>query len=370
MAKIILLGSYAPSLVNFRGSLLKEFVKQGHEVIAYAPEISPSVKTILEGYGVSYYDVPLSRTGLNPWKDIKTIIALRYLFLKEKPDAVLSYTIKPVLYGSIAAWLGGVSNIYSMITGLGYSFMGNSVKQRIVGKIAQLLYKISTKRNTKVFFQNPDDLSLFIKLDLVQKEQTVLINGSGVDLKHFSIKPLPEAVSFLLIARLIKEKGIQEYAEAARIIRDRYPDTKCTLVGRVDPSPAAINPIDLKNWQQDGLLDFKGRMEDVRPAIANASVYVLPSYREGIPRTVLEAMAMGRPVITTDAPGCRETVIDGLNGYLVPVKAHATLAKAMERFILHPELIQQMGIESRIIAEEKYDVHKVNEVIMREMTLC
>lgn len=371
MAKIILLASYAPSLLNFRGPLLKAMVQQGHEVIACSPEIDCDIESLLLEFGVASHSVPLHRTGLNPVKDWVTVSALKKLFLREKPDAVLSYTIKPVIYGSLAARFASVPKIHAMITGLGYAFSGNTLKQKIIGKVAQVLYRFALKKNNKVFFQNPDDLDLFIRLRLIQKKQMVLINGSGVDLEYYRNVFLPKKISFLLIARLIKEKGIQEYVEAARIIRERYPGINFSLVGWIDSSPTAIDPEDLKKWQLDDLIDYKGKMEDVRPAIVDTAVYVLPSYyREGTPRTVLEAMAMGRPVITTDAPGCRETVTEGKNGYLVPSQNPVALAGAMEKLILRPELIRQMGMESRNIAEEKYDVHKVNEVILREMDLC
>lgn len=371
MAKIILLGSYAPSLINFRGPLLKALVRQGHKVIACAPEITENLCQQLDEIGVSSRSFPLSRTGLNPVKDIKTIVALKNLFLQEQPDAVLSYTIKPVIYGSIAARCAGVVNVCSMITGLGYTFIGNSLKQRVLGMVTRFLYKFSLVYSRRVFFQNPDDRDLFIQLGLVSGDhQLAIIDGSGVDLDYYQYGALPSDISFLLIARLIKEKGVQEYVDAAGIIRGKYPGIKFTIVGWVDSSPSAISVEDLEKWQQVGLIDFKGKLEDVRPAISNTSVYVLPSYREGTPRTVLEAMAMGRPIITTDTPGCRETVIDGENGYLVPPQNPIALAEAMEKYILQPDLICKMGMESRNIVKERYDVHKVNKVILREMNLC
>jgi glycosyltransferase involved in cell wall biosynthesis len=349
---------------------LEALVQQGHEVIACAPEIDWNIEALLSELGVICYSIPLLRTGLTPLKDLNTIFALKKMFLREKADIVFCYTVKPVIYGSFAAFFAGVPEAYAMITGLGYTSGDNTLKQKVIGKIIMFLYQLVLKKNSKVFFQNPDDRDLFVSHGLVKKKSTCLINGSGVDLVYYNATPLPDKISFLLIARLIKEKGIYEYVEAVRIIKQRHPEVIFTLVGWLDPSPAAIDPEDLKKWQQNGLIKYNGKMEDVRPAIANASVYVLPSYREGTPRTVLEAMAMGRPVITTDVPGCRETVIDGENGYLVSANDPAALAVAMEKFIQQPKLIQRMGMAGRKMAEERFDVHKVNEVILHEMNLC
>ena len=361
-------GSFAPSLIIFRGVLIQDIISAGHKVIACAPEIDQNTAAWLLEAGVASHSIPLQRTGLNPCKDYYTVTILKKLLLLERPDVILSYTVKPVIYGSLSAFWAGVPNIYSMITGLGYAFSGNTLRRKIIGKIAQTLYRIALKKNNKVFFQNPDDRDEFVKLRLVKKRQSILINGSGVDLDHYQATPLPTKKAFLLISRLIKEKGIHEYVEAARIIKDQYDEVTFTLVGWIDPTPSAINPKDLQKWQHDGLIEFKGKMEDVRPALTDTLVYVLPSYREGTPRTVLEAMAMGRAIVTTDVPGCRETVRDGINGYLVPPNDSVALAKALEKFILRPELAIEMGRKSRQMAY-RFDVHKVNNVILRTMGL-
>jgi len=233
------------------------------------------------------------------------------------------------------------------------------------------LYRLALHFNQKVFFQNPDDMRLFLRKGLVRpKNQAVLVNGSGVDIDFFHPVPFPANVSFLLIARLIRDKGIYEYAEAAQRVKKRFPEVQFYLVGWLDSNPNCINEKDLQNWQTTGVIKYLGRLNDVRSAIEDCMVYVLPSYYpEGTPRTVLEAMAMGRPVITADAPGCKETVQEGKNGYLVPVRDAAGLAQAMERFIEQPGLIEPMGRISREIAVEKYDVRKVNSVILNAMEL-
>lgn len=368
MAKIIILASYAPSLINFRGPLLAAISKQGHEIIACCPNIDPETKSSLTELGVTTYSVSLNRTGINPIQDLFSFLSLKKIFRRLKPDIVFSYTIKPVIYGSLAAFAAGVPDIYAMITGLGYSFSRNTFKQKIIGNFTRYLYKTALKKNKRVFFQNPDDKENFVQQRLIKESKCRIVNGSGVDLDYYQTQPLPSKTSFLLITRLIKEKGVYQYVEAARIVRELHPSISFSLVGWIDSSPDSINPQDLKSWQQEGIIHFKGRMSDVRPAITQTSVYVLPSYyREGTPRTVLEAMSMGRAIITTDTPGCRETVEENRNGYLIPPRDAQALAKAMKQFVIQPDLAHKMGLESRKIATERFDVHKVNKVILETM---
>ncbi len=367
MAKILLIASYAKSLIRFRGKLIEELVGRGHQVIALAPETD--YEKDLNELGAQYLHLPLRRTELNPLKDIISLLYLISVYRKLKPDIIFTYTIKPVIYGSLAARMANVDRVYSMITGLGYVFTGNTVKQRILLSLIKLLYKASLKKNKTVFFQNQDDLNLFESLDLLHnKEQGVVINGSGVDLEYYDyVKYEKNKSSFLISARLLKDKGIAEFVEAARILKPVYPDVTFNILGPFDCSHSAIPRQDLELWTADGTVNYLGETDDVRPFIADSSVYVLPSYREGTPRSVLEAMSMGRPVITTDAPGCRETVRHGENGFLVPVKDSNALAEAMEYFILHPEKVATMGWASRKLAEEKYDVHKVNHAILETL---
>ncbi|MCL4454978.1 MAG: glycosyltransferase family 4 protein, partial [Deinococcus sp.] len=218
--------------------------------------------------------------------------------------------------------------------------------------------------------ENPDDLKVFRERRLLNDpSKAVLINGSGVDVEHFRPEPLPQEVSFLLIARLLRDKGVREFVEAARKVRRDHPQVRFRLVGWLDDSPSSITQAEVDGWVNEGTVEFLGRLEDVRPAIAQSTVFVLPSYREGTPRTVLEAMAMGRAVITTSAPGCRETVVDEDNGFLVPVRDAEALAQAMRRFLENPTLAAQMGARGRAVAEAKYDVRKVNRVIREAMEL-
>lgn len=366
--KFILVASHPDSLINFRGPLIRALLSKNLEVHVAAPDLDAdsSIRSSLESYGVNVHKIYMKRTGMNPISDLKTIFQLWILMKKIKPNYFLGYTHKPVIYGNLAAWMAGVNKQFALITGLGYTFQS---KILWLNHLLQFLYRISMRKVEKVFFQNPDDESLFQNLGIIKTSdnKSVVVNGSGVDLKKFNTSPFPKKIQFLLIARLLGDKGVREYFKAAKAVREKRPDIKFGLVGWIDNHPNAISKQELDERIDAGDIFFYGRMDDVKPAISESSVYVLPSYREGTPRTVLEAMAMGRPIITTDAPGCKETVKDGINGYIVKVKSSQALVKAMFSFIEQPELIESMGNNSRKIAEDKYDVDKVNKHMMLEM---
>ena len=368
--KFLLIAGYPDSLLNFRGPLIDSLLTVGLDVHVAAPGLSlaSNLGRQLEAKGVKVHDIPLRRTSMNPLSDFAALLSLWALMRRIRPDYVFGYTIKPVIYGSLAAWLSGVPKRFALITGLGYVFQEAEDSRRMLKRLVHLLYRFALARTNVVFFQNPDDQALFRKEHILKAEDlSVVVNGSGVDVASFRVAPLPEAPRFLLIARLLCAKGIREYAAAAALVRAKHPNVEFGLVGWIDDNPDSIAQAELDDWVSAGTLAYYGRLSDVKPAIENASVYVLPSYAEGTPRTVLEAMAMGRPIITTDAPGCRETVINGKNGYLVPVRSVDALEEAMLAFVHNPALMTCMGAESRKIAEEKYDVHKVNAHMLREM---
>ena len=366
--KFILVASHPDSLLNFRGPLIRALLSKDLEVHVAAPDLNADslIRRSLESYGVNVHKIHMKRTGMNPISDLRTIFQLWILMKKIKPNYFLGYTHKPVIYGNLAAWMAGVNKQFALITGLGYTFQSQILW---LNHLLQFLYRISMRRVEKVFFQNPDDETLFQNLGIIKTsdQKSVVVNGSGVDLKKFNIASFPRKIQFLLIARLLGDKGVREYFKAAKAVRKNHPDIKFGLVGWIDNHPDAISKKELDESIDAGDIFFYGRMDDVKPAISESSVYVLPSYREGTPRTVLEAMAMGRPIITTDAPGCKETVKDGINGYIVKVKSSQALVEAMLCFIEQPELIESMGNSSRKIAEEKYDVDKVNKHMMIEM---
>lgn len=371
MESFLIIASYSDSILKFRGALIDSLLSKGIVVHVAAPNLNydSSIVTALHQKGVILHDISLSRTGMNPVADLRTFFSLFFLVLRVKPTRILAYTIKPVIYGLLASRLACISERNALITGLGYAFQGNEERSRKkVRVLVQKLYGLALHGADRVFFQNPDDEELFRSLGVL-KESAVscVVNGSGIAVDLFAVAPLPVGPRFLLIARLLGDKGVREYAQAALQIKARHPETVFQLVGWIDENPDAVSESELDSWVASGAIDYLGKLDDVRPAIERCSVYVLPSYREGTPRTVLEAMAMGRPVITTDAPGCRETVIDDENGYLVPVKSVDALVEAMERFVLDPDLAVRMGKRSREIAVEKYDVHKVNALMLSEM---
>lgn len=369
----LLVASFPESIVKFRLELIKSLSAHGFKVHVACPGLANDSQTskCLIDLSVVIHDIPLQRTGMNPARDLSALFALRNLMRKIHANYVLGYTIKPVIYGSLAAWSTGVTNRFALITGLGYAFTGEATGlRRLLRTLIQQLYRFSLSRNRLVFFQNPDDEALFRELSLLNPAiPSCVVNGSGVDVAEYTTTALPERPSFLLIARLLGDKGVREYAQAAALVKQRFPEVTFRLVGWIDDNPDAISQAELNDWIGAGTIEFLGKLSDVRPAISDSSVYVLPSYREGTPRTVLEAMAMGRAVITTDAPGCRETVVDGDNGFLVPVQDAVALAESMGKFIDSPNLVAAMGARSREIAEEKYDVHMVNTVMLREMGL-
>lgn len=346
-------------------------VEKGHEVHVAAP-LCPdheAVQSELQRLGVTVHDLRMNRSGTRPIADLLLLVRMVLLMRAIRPRMSLCYTIKPVIYGSLSAWATAVPQRYALITGLGFAFTngGRGPITRLVGS----LYKVALSKVHKVIFQNRDDERFFRENGVISRStRTAVVCGSGVDLEEYRRAPLPAGrPRFLMIARLLGNKGVREYAAAAAQTRESCPNARFSLAGWIDQNPDAISRGELDALVNEGNIEFLGRLEDVRPAISNSTVYVLPSYREGTPRTVLEAMAMGRPIITTDAPGSRETVIDGENGFLVPVKSVDSLAKAMQKFVDDPDLATRMGERSREIAEEKYDVHKVNSVMLREMGL-
>lgn len=367
--KIAVLSSHTASLFWFRMDMMKDFIKHGHTVIALGPDSEADWKHTFREYNIDYRQLNVERNGINPFKDLKTFVQLFRFMKSEKPDKVFAYQAKTVVYGSIAAKLNGITEVYPLIAGLGSVFRGTGIKNKIVKTIMKVEYKIACSCSKKMFFQNNDDKNEFISNGLINVDKTVIINGSGVNLEKFQPAPLPSEPAFLFIGRLIKDKGIMEYLKACGIVKLQYPKTRFLLVGPYDSNPSALKPEELRPYIVDGIVEYFGEQSDVRPFIAQCSTYVLPSYHEGTPKTVLEAMAMGRAIITSDAPGCRGTVIDEYNGYLVTVGDIHGLVDKMKDFIANPTLCKKMGEVGLEIAKEKYDIKKVNRVILQIMGL-
>jgi glycosyltransferase involved in cell wall biosynthesis len=370
--KVVVVGGWAPSLVSFRGELLREVASRGHEVIAFAADGSPAIAAALAGMGVEFHGLPLERSGLNPVSDGRLLVGLARRLRSIRPDRFFAYNVKPVIYGGMGAAALRVSHRTALVTGLGYPFLDqHKLHRRALKVLVQRLYRTGLAGYHSVVFQNPDDLADAEQLGLVPTGARVLMtNGSGVDLDRFATAPLPDGPpTFLYVGRLVRYKGIFDFVEAARLLRERVPAARCQVVGWLDPHPSSASPAEVERWQRDGTIEYLGETGDVRPFLRAASALVLPSYREGTPRSVLEAMATGRAIVTTDVPGCRETVVPGVTGLLVPVRDPAALAEAMASLAGDRTRLAAMGERGRAFAEEKYDVRKVNAVMLEAMEL-
>ena len=365
--KIVVIGTDPGMLLNFRGDLLKSLVCAGLLVKTLSSSPSKNQKIKLKSIGVSASSIPISRNSLNIVHDIQTFIKIFFVYKKIRPDIVLSYTIKPVIWGGIASRFTKI-DFYALITGLGFTFQGESFKRKLLTKLVTLLYKISLKNSKAVIFQNKDNRDIFVNKGIVPFSKTCIVNGSGVDTVKFNVVKFPKNdIRFLCISRLLGEKGLREYAEAARIVKDKFPNVEFDLVGSEDSSPDAISLSEVDNWAD--CINYRGPSSDVRKYIKECHVYVLPSYHEGLPRSTLEAMSMGRPILTTNAVGCRETVKNSVNGFKVPVKSVEKLVEMMIWFIRHSDQIKKMGLASRKMVEDRFDVRKVNEEMLKIMVI-
>jgi glycosyltransferase involved in cell wall biosynthesis len=342
---VIIAANSSWNIANFRGGLIRGLKQAGYEPVAVAPPDSPGDARLAE-LGIEKIDLHIDRSGTNPFTDLRLLREYRAILKRLKPFAFLGFTIKPDIYGSMAASGLGIPAIPN-VTGLGTAFVRDGPLQLIV----TWLYRRAFAKVPVVFFQNPDDRQLFIFRRIVEVERTRVLPGSGVDLDHF--KPTPPTdgpIVFLLISRLLRDKGVLEYVEAARSLRPTLANARFQLLGPIDKgNRTSIGRADLDRWIEEGVIDYLGSADDVRPYIAAASVVVLPSYyREGVPRSLLEAAAMARPLITTQVPGCREILDDGVNGYVCNVRDPQSLAAVMKKFAdLPPEARAEMGAASR-----------------------
>ena len=371
---VAIISPYARTIVSFRGALIRELIDNGCRVSVLAPDYTPQIRAEVAQLGAVPVDYPLDRTGLHPIRDLFTLWRLWKILRNIRPTVVFAYNIKPNIYGTLAGWAARCPRRIAWITGLGHSFaqtQSSGLGKAILRGLILPLYQFALRTSNTVCFQNGDDKAEMVQRRLVSPRKAVVVGASGVDLREWlPAPPIFEPITFTLAARLLREKGIVEFAQAAQRIKQHYPNTRFLLLGGLDTNPGALREHEVRQWAEAGVLEWHGHVPDVRPYFAQTSVYVLPSYREGVPRSTQEAMAMARPVITTDAPGCRETVIDGVNGFLVPPRDVDALVAAMERFVQQPELIVSMGQASRKLAEERFDVHKINQRILEVMGIA
>ena len=377
--KIIICLNTAWNLVNFRSGLIRALVAAGYEVVAVAPKDKYAAR--LADMGCRFVPLHMENSGTNPFKDALLLWRFLLLFSQERPDVFLGYTVKPNVYGSLAAHLLQIP-VINNIAGLGAAFIRGGMVMRIV----RWLYRTALRRSVQVFFQNGDDRQLFVGGGLVRADKTALLPGSGIDLDRFASTSMHAtgndwaSFRFLLVARMLRDKGVGEYVEAARLLRQRWPQVEFCLLGFVDvKNPAAISRAEMEAWVAEGVVSYLGESDDIRCQIAAATCVVLPSYREGTPRSLLEAAAMGRPIITTDAVGCREVVDDGVNGLLCRPKDAADLADKMARMIAMPHSDRvAMGLRGRVKVEREFDekividkyLTAIKEVLKRNLPKC
>lgn len=367
--KIVVAANAAWNLVNFRMGLLRALVAQGHDVVAVAPE-DPASRATLEAAGCRMVAIPIDSATVSPLHDLALIGRFLQILRRERPDALLGYTIKPNVYGSLAAHLLGIPTLNN-ISGLGTGFMRRGLLNRVV----RGLYTVALSRAHTVLFQNADDRDLFVRQRLVRARQTALLPGSGIDLARFTPqapRPAGEPLRFLLVARMLWDKGVGEYAAAARMMKREFPAVRFGLLGSLSVNNrTAVPEQEVRRWEAEGIVVHDGQVDDVRPAIAAADVIVLPSYREGTSRVLLEASALARPMITTDVPGCRDVVEDGVTGLLCQVRDATSLADAMRRMIrLSHGDRAAMGAAARMRVERDYAEERVIDIYLERLRLA
>jgi len=361
--KILILGTVPNDLLNFRSELIKDILKKGNEVVASSSKLDPDSASRVKKLGINYESIFLNRHGLSLKGDIKTLADLLKLLKKQNPNLVLAHGIKLVIWGGISARIRKIP-FFALITGLGFAFQGTTFRRKLLTRLVSFLYRVALKNSKAVIFQNEDNRKIFIDKNIVTASKTHIVNGSGVDINKYTFTQISESnLSFLLVSRLLGEKGLREYAEAAKIVKEKFPDVEFKIVGTQDNSLDAIPIEEVMSWSK--YVDYEGPTNDVRPYIKKCHVYVLPSYHEGLPRSTLEAMSMGRPILTTNASGCKETVDENINGFLVPIGSSKELAKRMIWFVENRDEIKSMGEQSRKIVEKRFDVRKVNKEMLK-----
>lgn len=373
MLTIAFISNTAESIVNFRGPLIEDLRNLGHRVIGIAPDFDIETMRAMKALGAESHPISLSRTGLNPVRDLRDVAALVRVLRRVRPDVAVARSIKPIVYGLPAAALAGVPRRIALLEGLGFVFIEadgpGGLKKALIRGISTGLYRVALGLSQKTIFLNGDDQAEFIARRLVDPAKSELIRGIGVDLEAWpQVEPVSEPPTFVFVGRLLREKGVGEFVQAARLTKAVHPAARFLLCGDVDLNPASFNRPEVEAWVAQGLVEWPGFC-DVRPWLARATAFILPSYREGVPRSTQEAMAMGLPVVTTDVPGCRDTVEHGRNGYLVPARDASALASALLRFCEDPSLAPRMGAESRQMAEERFEVRGLNRQFIKAFGL-
>lgn len=363
----LIAASEGKSLVNFRGSLIRHIISQGCEVVCTSIEPAEEISESIEDLGARYLQTCGSRVGIGINDGLKMIGEYRKVFKTVKPDCCLFYMSKPTAFGSVAAVLSGVKHFNILVNGLENAFYRRGAKDFLVRFVMTSAYRFACGHADNVFFQNHDDRDYFKKRRILRKDNSSVVGGSGVDMEHFSKQPLPEKPAFLMVSRLLFSKGIREYLSASSKVRSECPGARIMLLGGLDNNDEAISEEELRQYTDRFDIEYCGFADDVRPFLSQCSVFVLPSYHEGLPRSVIEAMSVGRAIITTDVPGCRETVEDGVNGFLVPCADSEALAQKMICLAKDGALRSSMAEQSIKICSQKFEVSKVNHSMFSKM---
>ncbi|MDH1673207.1 glycosyltransferase family 4 protein [Comamonas aquatica] len=371
--KICLIGTVASSTLNFRKTFIELLIQEGHEVYVFATDYSEKTSAAIKALGAEPVSYQLNRGGLNPFADITSTIQLKNKIKTIAPDIVFSYFAKPVIFGTLAAKLAKVPRIVGMLEGLGYAFTPEpphkkeSFKKKLVRAVQIFLYKISFRYLDRIIFLNPDDPVDLLEKHKIKVKDVKILGGIGVDLEKF--KPTPpslDPIRFLFIGRLLAEKGIFEFLKAAEIVKQQHPEVEFIVLGAIDKdNPSSLSQNDLEYYKQANIITHPGHVDNVQAWIEKSSVFVLPSYREGVPCSTQEAMACGRTVITTDVPGCRQTVKDGVNGILIPSYSANELSEKIDFLINNPSMIIYFSEKSRIFAEEYFDAKTQNQKLFK-----
>lgn len=355
MLKLLFVVNNPDFLLSHRRNLLVAARQKGLQVHIASPEAATTTELQQQGY--HYHRWEVSRKGVRPLQEALAIRKLYQIYKQVKPDIIHHVTIKPIIYGGIAARLAKAPAVVNAISGLGWVYISDSWKAKMLRRIANQGYAISGKhKNSRFIFQNPDDQHQFLQSNLVDSDQACIIPGSGVCMQEFSPLPMPslETIRIVLAARLLKDKGVLEFVGAARLLRDRF-NVKFVLAGDIDPgNPASLTKQEIEQWVSEGLIEYWGYCEDIREVLAKTHVVCLPSYREGMPRVLIEAAACGRPIVTTDTTGCRELVKMNVNGLLVPIKDTTALAAAIDQITQQPNDLAKLGLASRRWVEKRF----------------